>query len=107
MKNLDSSKIGSNPRKGWVGYRSVWDWYFVKLRSLAKSWDQAYDCLIHFYKRDCYDVMTYEVMSYDVMRTSKKDDLKIEADIQNEDNIKMEDNLNEEDHFKKKDHMKN
>ena len=29
--------------------------------------DQAYNCLIHFYKWDCYDIMTYDVMTYDIM----------------------------------------
>ena len=29
--------------------------------------DQAYNCFIHFYKKDCYDVMTYEVMTYNLM----------------------------------------
>ena len=29
--------------------------------------DQPNNCWIHFYKKDCFDVMIYNVMPYDVM----------------------------------------
>ena len=47
---------------------------------------QAYNCLIHFYIRDCYDNMIYDVMTYHVMRYDE--DLKKEDDLKNEDIFK-------------------
>ena len=44
--------------------------------------DQAYNCLIHFYKRDCYDV-----------KWQNEDDLENENYLRNEDALKNEDDL--------------
>ena len=48
----------------WVGW-----WVSKQISTEAPRLnDQAYNNrLIHFYKKDCFDVMTYDMMTYDVI----------------------------------------
>ena len=38
-----------------------------KHTDFVSSRGTPYDCLFHFYKRNCCDVMTYDIMTYNVM----------------------------------------